>query len=165
MDIYNSIVSSEGDAFPEDEFIENGRLLVVDWRDAAKDIIRAFLDMVGKPDDELFEDLDESSNEIVFTKDEHVVRLKQGAGVSEQHSALLALQTFYGHEHAIRYLHGVADGDTACFAVEAPDRWEALERENPFVRGFFVPINDVPDVFETPGDQLDAAARRYQSAG
>jgi hypothetical protein len=164
MDIYSKITNTKGAELPFEEFTMHPHCLIVDWREAEEDILEAFLAATGEPRDEVDLRPDEASNVMIVAKGEEVIPIRKGKGVSSQHSMLLALQNLYGSSHAIRYLHDVEEGDTAYFMVESPETWQRLEQENPNIRWFFVPIEVVPDTFETPSDQLRAAARRYYSA-
>ena len=163
MTLYSKISGTQNSEFPFEELAAHPHCLIVDWREAEEDMLDAFLAATGESRDGIHLQASHTSVKVL-SKGAQNIPIEGGKGVSTQHAMLLALQALYGHAHSIRYVHDLDDGDTAYFMIESPDTWQRLEQENPNIRWFFVPVQNMPDTFETPGHQLRAAAQSYDEA-
>ena len=157
---YDLVTSRDNAAFPFDAVQAYPRSFAVDWRESDEGIVESFLKSAGLPpnDAQVRWDLAKPYALLHHAGVTHDVRRD---GRSAQDAMLRKLDELYGAGHQVRIVSHVAQGDTAFFVVETPERWAALEAANPHVRWFFTPIGGLPDLFEGTFDELGEAARRY----
>ncbi len=161
---YSQIASRDNSEFPIHEFFQYPHLFAVDWREAEDWMLELFITATGISPDGASLSWDDKTKVMNFTVRDRTVAIPSTGGISAQHGMLMALQTLYGDTHSIRHLNHVTGGDTVYVAVETNVDWQELDSSLPLVRWFFTPIQALPDVFQTPFDELSAIGARYAEA-
>jgi hypothetical protein len=163
MHPFDKIRNRDNAAFPFKELTSYPRLFTVDWRESEDFIAEAFLRAARLPANETTWHWDETNGVGRYVCRGRSFPVPRRNGQSAQHAAIRVLQEIYAGSHSIRYLNHVAQGDTACFVVETPAMWSALEAANPLVRWFFTPLEYLTDIVEGSFDDHSEAARLYEA--
>jgi hypothetical protein len=163
-EFYRSVVQQPTNSHSAAIFEDRENILWIDWRDEEESIVSQVQERVGVAD--LTATLAESDNPWGYT-----VMISRGAtsrtispelGLDARHATLNALDELLAPEFQIRYVTETNGSDTFGVVVEKAADWQFLfAKYGRRVNEHFCPIRELPDLMNTPGNQLDRAFAAY----
>ena len=159
-DFYRQLFASDPQSVFDDEVV----LVWVDWReaeDAIVEYVASKLDGVN-----LVVAIDDADNDhgyiVSISSNGRTLAVDPSAEFDCRHATLNAIDELISTGYQIRFAVATNGGDTVGIAVERLVDWQALRAEHGHVVDEqFCPIRELPDLMNTPGNELDDACRAY----
>ena len=148
---------------PSEIFDDQDNVVWIDWGDEEDAIVATVRDHAGLDDlTAVIEDADnENGYTITVTFKDRSLAIDPSEEFDSRHATLNAVDDLLP-AHQIRFATATNGGDTIAIAIESLPDWEALY--NQFGRTLnetFCPIREIPDLMNTPGNQIDNACMDY----
>ncbi len=146
------------------EFDDEDHLVWIDWReteDAIVEYIAAKLDGW-----KLSATIDDAASkcgyEVSISCGDRTLTIDPSGELDCRHATLLAIDNLISPAYQIRFASATNGGDTIGVAVERIADWQFLwSKYGRVVNERFCPIRELPDLMNTPGNEIDNACRAY----
>lgn len=135
----------------------------IDWGDEEDEIVEALQDHIGL--DELQASIDDADNEfgyeVKITLGKNSVTVNPNGELHSLHATLNAVDELLT-DYQVRFVTPTNGSDTIAVAVEKNSDWDSLYQEfGRMVNETFCPIREIPDLMNTPGNEIDEACQRF----
>ena len=144
-------------------FDDQDNVVWIDWGDEEDAIVRALGEYAGLGD--LTAVTEDAENDygyaITVTFGNRSLTIDPSDEFDSRHATLNAVDDLLP-THEIRFVTATNGSDTIAIAIETLSDWETLY--NQFGRALnehFCPVREIPDLMNTPGDEIDNACRNY----
>ena len=149
---------------PPDALLDDPAIVWLDWKEEPEDIVHE-LGTRSAGVAVVAELLDEGeTSELVLRRGDRreAVRLDADSVGGHFDRCVRAVARLLGPEESVRLVVASNGSDTLGFVVASAERWRALrERFGPELDRRFCPVDVLPDLMDTPGDQIEAAIAAY----
>ena len=165
-DFYSAVVAHQAKTHSNAIFDDTANIVWIDWReeeDVIVDEIAAKIAMF--PLSATVRDADNEAGydvEVMCRNQRRIVN--PDATFDSRHATLNAIDELVSPEYQIRFVTDTNGADTIGVAVELSSDWSRLhQRFGKRLNEHFCPIRELPDLMNTPGNEIDRVAREYAS--
>ena len=148
---------------PSSIFDDQDNVVWIDWRDEEDAIVEAIRDCIDLDDLRAnIEDVDNDLGYVVIVSfDDQSLTIDPTNDFDSRHATLNAVDKLLS-DHQIRFATPTNGGDTIAVAIERESDWQSLYNEfGRTLNQIFCPIREVPDLMNTPGNEIDDACENY----
>jgi hypothetical protein len=145
-------------------FDDQDNIIWIDWREEEEAIVDYVRDRIGAED--LTATISESDNDwgyavtISLRNESRIIcpELK----LDSRHATLIALDELLSGDFQIRFVSDTTGSDTIGVTVERVGDWDMLYKKyGRRLNEHFCPIRELPDLMNTPADEIDQACANY----
>lgn len=156
---YQQILSGE----PSHIFDDLDNVIWIDWgdeEDAIVDAIRAHINLDNFSSNTVDADNDQGYVVIVSFGDRSLT-IDPTSDFDSRHATLNTVDELLS-DHQIRFATPTNGSDTIAVAIERESDWQSLYNEfGQTLNQLFCPIRELPDLMNTPGNEIDEACENY----
>ncbi len=161
---YSAVLQHPPKSYSDAIFDDEAKIIWVDWREEAEIIVGYIRDKIGES--KLTATVSDADNdwgyEVAVMLGDELRTITPELGFDAQHATLNAVDELVSPEFQIRFVSDTNGADTIGIVIESCGDWDALyQKYGRRLNEHFCPIREVPDLMNTPGDEIDQACRAY----